>query len=187
MFIGLISYSQKKFIYVDSLFQNKDKNLVISKAIAFEGKTKNDLKNKFKEAANKKFIKLKEITESETDDNMTLIFIEEIPCYFNSPIGKTSSIKQEYTKLIASFKDNEIKIDLYDDGNVYIAASMGSNLSPATPGRIIYIKRRLKNGKLEIPTEKDLHKMKNFDYQIVNNYITKTKKTIPYFEIEMNK
>lgn len=188
IFVSFFSYSQKKYIYLDSLFQNKDENLVISKIIEFEGKTKIDLKNKFKEVASKKFVNLKEITVSETDDNMTLVFIEEIPIYFKSLMGLMPINRQEYTRFLVYFKDNRIKIDLFDDGNVFVPSSYNGGIpTPSVEARIGYIKNALSDGKLEVPTEKDMYKSKNTMYQLVSGYISETKKMIPYFETEMNK
>ena len=190
LLLSSLAYSQKKYIYIDSLFQNKNDNLVISKVVPFEGRTKAELKNKFKEVASKKFVNLKEITVSETDDNLTLVYIETFNVQYKTLLGNEFIKKEEYTRFQISIKDNKMKFDLYDDGNVFIPGTYGQYPSPAVSARSYYTKdwfKDIEDDKIEIPLEKDIYKPKNLKYQIIIGYINRTKELINYFETEINK
>ena len=69
----IISNSQSSLLvndklHIDSLYENKDDYLIISKILEFEGLKKDDLKTKVKNWGSTRFVNLKEVLISETDD-----------------------------------------------------------------------------------------------------------------------
>jgi hypothetical protein len=108
---------------VDSLYQNKDELIIHSGVLEFEGLTKEQLKTKVKNWGATKFVSLKEILVSETDDQIVLNYIDK------NMFMKTMGIKIDYDwyiRLVIQFKDGKVRCQYFDDGNVYVPSSNGS-------------------------------------------------------------
>ena len=81
LLITIISNSQSSLLvndklHIDSLYENKEENLIISRVLEFEGLKKDELKTKVKNWGSTKFVNLKEVLVSETDDQIVLNYIE---------------------------------------------------------------------------------------------------------------
>jgi hypothetical protein len=128
LIVSLIGKSQSSLLVdgklnVDSLYQNKDELIIHSGVLEFEGLTKEQLKTKVKNWGATKFVSLKEILVSETDDQIVLNYIDK------NMFMKTMGIKIDsdwYIRLVIQFKDGKVRCQYFDDGNVYVPSSNGS-------------------------------------------------------------
>ena len=128
LIVSLIGKSQSSLLVdgklnVDSLYQNKDELIIHSGVLEFEGLTKEQLKTKVKNWGATKFVSLKEILVSETDDQIVLNYIDK------NMYMKTMGIKIDsdwYIRLVIQFKDGKVRCQYFDDGNVYVPSSNGS-------------------------------------------------------------
>ena len=128
LIVSLIGKSQSSLLVdgklnVDSLYQNKDELIIHSGVLEFEGLTKEQLKTKVKNWGATKFVSLKEILVSETDDQIVLNYIDK------NMYMKTMGIKIDYDwyiRLVIQFKDGKVRCQYFDDGNVYVPSSNGS-------------------------------------------------------------
>ena len=88
IFISVLGISQSSFLVndllpIDSLFENKDENLIVSKVMEFGGLKREELKTKVKNWGSTKFVNLKEVLISETDDQMVFNYIDNSFFYNN--------------------------------------------------------------------------------------------------------
>ena len=126
LLITILSNSQSSLLvndklHIDSLYENKEENLIISRVLEFEGLKKEELKTKVKNWGSTKFVNLKEILVSETDDQIVLNYIDK--SFFIKYMGKISY--SWYVRLVIQFKDGKIKCSYYDDGNELVPISQG--------------------------------------------------------------
>jgi hypothetical protein len=127
----IISNSQSSLLvndklHIDSLYENKDEYLIISKVLEFEGLKKDELKTKVKNWGSTKFVNLKEVLISETDDQIVFNYIDN-SFYWSGNFGITMSMSW-YIRLVIQFKEGKIRCSYYDDGNVYTPyVSRGTN------------------------------------------------------------
>lgn len=82
LIVSLIGKSQSSLLVdgklnADSLYQNKDELIIHSGVLEFEGLTKEQLKTKVKNWGATKFVSLKEILVSETNDQIVLNYIDK--------------------------------------------------------------------------------------------------------------
>jgi hypothetical protein len=105
---------------IDSLYTNKEELLIHSGVLEFEGLTKEQLKTKVKNWGATKFVNLKEVLVSETDDQIVLNYIDE--SYFVKSLGISTYLKW-YIRLVVQFKDGKVRCQYFDDGNAFISSS----------------------------------------------------------------
>jgi hypothetical protein len=106
---------------IDSLYENKEENLIISRVLEFDELKKEELKTKVKNWGSTKFVNLKEILVSETDDQIVLNYIDK--SFFIKYMGNIPY--SWYVRLVIQFKDGKIKCSYYDDGNELVPISQG--------------------------------------------------------------
>ena len=128
LLITIISNSQSSLLVndklnIDSLYSNKDELIIHSGVLEFEGLTKEQLKTKVKNWGGTKFVSLKEVLVSETDDQIVLNYIDK------NMFMKTLGIKNNYSwyiRLVIQIKDGKIRCQYFDDGNTYQPGGNGS-------------------------------------------------------------
>jgi hypothetical protein len=121
-------------VNIDSIYQKKDELIIVSGIHSFDSISKLDLIKKVKHWGGKKFVNLKEVLVSETEDQLVFTYIT------NSYYIKTVMGKQPlpwYIRLIIQFKDGRIRCTFYDDGNVTMLADQ---YSPGAAARTIKLK-----------------------------------------------
>ena len=142
--ICLIGKSQSSLLVndllpIDSLFENKDENLILSKVMVFEGLKKDELKTKVKNWGSTKFVNLKEVLLSETDDQMVFNYIDN-SFFINGNFGLVFGMSW-YIRMVVQFKDEKIRCSYYDDGNVYVPPTqMTPSISRGTNHLKLYFK-----------------------------------------------
>jgi hypothetical protein len=134
-------------LYIDSIYSNKEELILFSGVHKFEGVSQSELKNRVKNWASLKFVNLKEVLVSETDDQVVLNYITS--AYYVKSLGVKYN-SDWYIRLIIQFKDGRLKCTYYDDGNV---RALSSQYSPGVAARTYRLKDVFKkeNDKLVSP------------------------------------
>lgn len=128
---SLIGKSQSSLLVndklnIDSLYSNKDELIIHSGVLEFDGLTKEQLKTKVKNWGGTKFVSLKEVLVSETEDQMVLNYIDK------NMFMKTMGMKMDYNwyiRLVIQFKDGKVRCQYFDDGNTYMPSDKGVSMS----------------------------------------------------------
>lgn len=142
LLITIISNSQSSLLVndklnIDSLYSNKDELIIHSGILEFEGLTKEQLKTKVKNWGGTKFVSLKEVLVSETDDQIVLNYIDK------SMFMKTMGMKMDYSwyiRLVIQLKDGKIRCQYIDDGNTYQPSDKGVSMTSRSHHLIDYFK-----------------------------------------------
>ena len=121
-------------LYIDSLYENKNENIIFSGIHKYDSVSKPELIKKVKNWAGTKFVNLKEVLVGETEDQMVLNYITS--SFFIKNMGMRSSIDW-YIRLVIQFKDGKIRCSFYDDGNVMM---LPTQYSSSVPARTIKLK-----------------------------------------------
>lgn len=126
LIVSLVGKSQSSLLVdgklnLDSLYINKDELLIHSGVLEFVRLNKEQLKTKVKNWGSTKFVNLKEVLVSETDDQIVLNYIDN--SFFIKYMGTIPY--SWYVRLVIQFKDGKIKCSYYDDGNELIPISEG--------------------------------------------------------------
>jgi hypothetical protein len=123
-----------KILYQLDIYQDSSTMTVFQQVIRTDSVGKSELKKRFKNWGGKTFVNFSEVLVSETEDQIVMVYIVDIPG--RDGIGKW------YVRMIANFKDDRVRISLLDDGNVYIPPSQYSPGAAArTYNLTIYFKR----------------------------------------------
>lgn len=93
---------------IDSFYSDKTELLISSSIIVIDSVNKSELIKGVKNWAGLKFVNLKEVLVSETDDQLV----------FNYVTNSYSTNISWYIKFVCQFKDGKFKTSYYDDGNV---------------------------------------------------------------------
>jgi hypothetical protein len=164
----LVSIAQDEVIRNLKDFEKAGEGLYISKVIEIPNKTQKELQTQFKNWASTSFVNLREVMVSETDNQIVLNYITKTPNYLKVLGMKTPFNYDWYVRLVAQFKDGKVRIQFYDDGNVYRpierTGAGGTNQFSATPARSTFIKAVINMPKPESP--KDLHKPSGIWYDM---------------------
>jgi len=118
-------------VNLDSIYQDKKELIIVAGIYSFDSISKVDLVKKVKHWGGKKFVNLKEVLVSETEDQLVFTYLT------NAHYIKTIMGKQPlpwYIRLIVQFKDGRIRCTFYDDGN---AMWLGDKYSPGVAARTI--------------------------------------------------
>jgi hypothetical protein len=163
LIIVSISVNAQNCLSKDSVFQNFNENLFVSKVIIIDSSSQVDLIKKVKNWGALNFVNFKEVLVSETDNLLVLNYISSIPN------GVTTS--SYYTKLTIQFKDGKVKVSFYDDGNVYYPASQYGS---AVQARTFYVSNSFRNAEQLIC---DKGAQKNA-FKVIEGYKTSINKTL---------
>lgn len=117
LFVSFQSQSQSSSIPQLKPYEDLSSKLYTSKVIEFNGKSKKELQNTFKNWAATAFNNLREVMVSETENQIVLVYIIEVPVVQKLVGIKVTDIWPLYVRFVAEFKDDKIRVSLYDDGN----------------------------------------------------------------------
>lgn len=121
MCIGLVSFPQTDTVPSITPFEDASIGLFKSKVIEVPNKSQKDLIVSFKNWASMAFVNLKEVLVSETENQLVLVYIVKTTTtvYIGKP--KKNNLytfdNSWYVRMITQFKDNKLKVSLYDDGS----------------------------------------------------------------------
>jgi hypothetical protein len=173
------SYSQKSVVEGVREYKDIKEKMYISSVIEVEGKSRKDLMNSFKNWASSKFVNLKEVIVSETDDQIVLVYITSIPRTTKVLLTTNTDYWKLYVRLIVEFKDNKVRLSFYDDGNVATPSSYYNGVTiPGQASRAYYmseiynslIKMESEPGYKKPENDKEFNKLKNSNYKFMMSY-----------------
>ena len=164
--VSFVSYGQDEIIRDVKKFEDATSGLYVSKVIEISNKTQKDLQTQFKNWASTSFVNLREVMVSETDNQIVLNYIIKTPNYLKTLGMKIPMDYDWYIRLVAQFKDGKIRVQFYDDGNVFKPGEINKYGPPtsATPARSMFIKAFSNHPKPENP--KELHRASGLWYDM---------------------
>ncbi len=135
-------------------YEDYDNKLFLSKIVEVDSTSMNDLILRFKNWGSLQFINFKEVIVSETTNQIVIVYSTSLSrAYWNAGVlGKTLLDGKYYVRMVVQFKDNKVRAQFYDDGNV--AGYLG--LTPVKP-RAYYISMFT----TKPSNYKDLHRLNN--------------------------
>lgn len=144
-------------------YEDLSKSLFTSKVVELPNKTQKEIYYMFKNWASTSFVNLKEVTVSETDNQMVLNYITETSDYFKTLGMKNPFSMSWYVRLVGQFKDGKMRILAYEDGNSFKPGEYNRYGSvPAVQRGTI----RLTAFTQTPQTEKDFQKNENMYYRL---------------------
>ena len=159
--ISLLSFGQENENVPDLIpYEDALNKMFVSKVIEIPNKTQKELVTQFKNWASTSFVNLKEVIVSETDNQIVLNYITKTGSYFKILGAKNPYFMNWYVRVVAQFKDGKMRIQFYDDGNVY-KPSQYTGIS-STSDRSVYISYMTNKPE----SVKELHKSPNFFYEL---------------------
>lgn len=140
-------------LHVDSFYESKSEYLIHTRKVVFDDSIgKAQIIQRIKNWSGTKFVNPSEVLVNETQDQLVYNYIQTIT--FNSFSYKW------YVRLIISVKDDKIRLQFYDDGNVF--SSYGTVTNPARSSHLknyftkedgIYPRRMFNNGLIDFKEE----------------------------------
>ena len=136
-------------------YEDASAGLFVSKIIEVKDKSQKDLATQFKNWASTRFINLKEVMVSETENQIVLNYITETNSYMKSLGMKLPMNYSWYIRMVVQFKDGKVRAQFYDDGNAFVPGeySKYGNV-PAIQARSMYVHTYTKKPE----NIKDLHR-----------------------------
>lgn len=121
LFLTIKSFSQNTEIPQLKMYEDLSSKLYVSKVIEVSDKSQKELQNTFKNWASMAFVNLKEVMVSETDNQIVLLYVADIPVTQKILGLKVVDNWPMYVRLVAEFKEGKIRVSLFDDGNAQYA------------------------------------------------------------------
>lgn len=141
---------EKDTVFLNEIYLDETTYLVSQKVLEFDSINANELMVRFENWAGQNFRNYDKVRTSKTDSQITLTYI-------------TSSFSQSldfYVNMVVEFKDNKIRVQFYDDGNVYKPGSYsGSTYIKAIEGRLYHIKSSFTDGMIIYKTKPGMFNM----------------------------
>lgn len=136
-------------------YEDVSSGLFVSKIVEVKDKSQKDLITQFKNWASTRFVNLKEVMVSETENQIVLNYITKTNSYMKSLGMKLPMNYSWYVRMVVQFKDGKVRAQFYDDGNSFIAGEYSKYGSvPAVPARTMYVHTYTKKPE----NVKDLHR-----------------------------
>jgi len=124
------SQTLQENLHIDSFYQNKSEFLILSKVINLKDSIgRINIINKIKNWSGTAFVNPKEVIVSETNDQ--LVFVYSSKSFFMKGLFGEHNAISWYIRLVMQIKDNRIRLQFFDDGNVYVPGSYYNNVRVA--------------------------------------------------------
>ena len=131
------SKSEKDTLFINEIYQADSILLVSQKVLEFDSISANELLIRFENWAGQNFRNYEKVRTSKTDSQITLNYITSS---FNSTLDF-------HVILIAEFKNNKIRVQIFDDGNVYKPGYYsGNTYISGIQGRLLHINHYFTDG-----------------------------------------
>ncbi len=128
---------EKDTVFLSEIYLDETTYLVSQKVLEFDSINANELMVRFENWAGQNFRNYDKVRTSKTDSQITLTFIT----------SSFSASLDFYLNMIVEFKDNKMRVQIYDDGNVYKPGSYsGNTYIKGIEGRIYHIKSSFTDG-----------------------------------------
>jgi hypothetical protein len=113
-----LSPEPPRILYQKDIYQDSSSLIAFQQVIHTDSVGVLELKKRFKNWGAKQFVNLSQVIVSETDDQMVLVYVVNVPWVVKSAaFGTYSSKIGWYVRLVANFKDDRVRITQTDDGN----------------------------------------------------------------------
>lgn len=133
----LLSTMTNAQFQIDSLYQDKEQLLINQRVILVDSVSREELINRIKNWGGVSFVNLKEVLVSETQDQLVFNYISS--SFYAKSMGITTTMDW-YVRLVIQVKDGKIRVQQFDDGNVYRPGSYSGGVSiPATAARVYHL------------------------------------------------
>ncbi len=136
-------------------YEDATSGLFVSKVVEVKDKSQKELVTQFKNWAATRFVNLREVMVSETENQIVLNYITKTNSYMKSLGMKLPMNYSWYVRMVVQFKDGKARAQFYDDGNSFIAGEYSKYGSvPSVPARSMYVHTYTKKPE----NVKDLHR-----------------------------
>jgi len=113
-----LSSEPPRILYQKDIYQDSSSLTVFQQVVNTDSVGKTELKKRFKNWGAKQFVNLSQVIVSETDDQMVLVYVVNVPWVVKSAaFGTYNSKIGWYVRLVANFKDDRVRITQTDYGN----------------------------------------------------------------------
>jgi len=124
--LSISGYSQKKTVHVNEIYDDVNSLTVIDTVFEVDSTTTKELKNRFNNWGGTNYRNYKNVKTSETVNQVVIDYITN-----------SFGVLDMYVRITASFKDNKVRLQVTDMGNVYkYIASPGVSI----PARLYNVK-----------------------------------------------
>jgi hypothetical protein len=106
------------YLYADSLYRDRQSHLIVEKIVQVPNKTQKEIYSLIKEWGGLNFRSLKDVITSDSEGQITMVFVRSGIISFDW-----------YVRSVIQIKDGRFRIQLFDDGNCFIG---GLNVSERT-------------------------------------------------------
>jgi hypothetical protein len=132
-----LSFFAKSQFQIDSLYSDKEQLLINQKVIIVDSVSREELINRIKNWGGVSFVNLKEVLVSETQDQLVFTYVSS--GFYVKSMGITSTLDW-YVRMVVQVKDGRIRVQQFDDGNVFRPGSYSGGVSvPATQARVYHL------------------------------------------------
>jgi hypothetical protein len=137
LFVSKSLYSQEEQLnyHVDSMYESKDDYLLLTRIVKLEDSASNEeIVSRIKNWSGLNFVNPSEVLVNETKQQLVYNYITT---YRASGMASFDW----YIRLVISIKDNKVRLQYFDDGNVFQPAQRsGSYVSPAIGARTSHLR-----------------------------------------------
>ncbi|NBW58235.1 hypothetical protein EBR43_10750 [bacterium] len=141
---GQNSKQEKDTVFIEQIYQDLPTYLVSQRVLEFDSIKANELMISFENWAGQNFRNYDKVRTSKTESQITLNYI-------------TSSFSTSidfYLNMVVEFKDNKIRVKIYDDGNAYKPGSYsGSTYIAGVAARAYHINSYFNDGMIIYKTK----------------------------------
>ncbi len=131
------SKQEKDTVFVEQIYQDLSTYLVSQRVLEFDSVKASELMIRFENWAGQNFRNYEKVRTSKTESQITLNYIT----------SSFSTSLDFYLNMVVEFKDNKIRVQIYDDANVYKPGSYsGTTYIAGVAGRAYHISAYFNNG-----------------------------------------
>lgn len=136
-FLAQNEKQEKDTVFLSQIYLDESTYLVSQKVIEFDSISSDELIIRFENWAGQNFRNYDKVRTSKTESQITLNYITST---FNDALDF-------YLIMVVEFKDNKIRVQIFDDGNVYKPGSYaGSRYIAGISARIYHIRSYFSDG-----------------------------------------
>lgn len=134
------SKAERDTVYIDQIYKDVSTYLVSQRVLEFDSVSAQELMKRFENWGGKNFRNYEHVRTSKTESQITLNYITSC-----SSIGLDF-----YINMVVEFKDNKMRVQIFDDANVYKPGSyVGTSYIAGIASRTYHIASYFKEGMID--------------------------------------
>jgi len=134
------SKAERDTVYIDQIYKDVSTYLVSQRVLEFDSVSAQELMKRFENWGGKNFRNYDHVRTSKTESQITLNYITSC-----SSIGLDF-----YINMVVEFKDNKMRVQIFDDANVYKPGSyVGTSYIAGIASRTYHIASYFKEGMID--------------------------------------